>query len=92
MTLQQWVAWAVVPNEKKGSLSSWILARQCARDMGQPVDHTGFVAAMLAAGYVIKHRYGSACFFNCKDSPEKHSFMKRRYLWADDRLPHPLET
>lgn len=91
MRLTDWINWAQLPNDKKPSQSSWVLARQYARDAGVAVDHEGFIRAMLDAGYKVVRHFGSACFFNSEDSQEKRFYHRRKFLYCDDRLRHPLE-
>jgi hypothetical protein len=91
MTLESWIKWAFVPCQNgRHPFHSYALCRQAARDMGVPIDHDTFVAAMKAAGYRVVRRYGRAIYFDCLDTPEKRAFYRRRYIACDDRVIHPL--
>lgn len=91
MSLQDWITWAFRRWPKgRHPFNSYALARQAERDMGAPIDHDLFVAAMKAAGYHVVCRYGSALHFDCLDTTAKREFYRKRYIGCDDRVRHPL--
>jgi hypothetical protein len=91
MTLQNWIRWAFEPwPTGRHPFHSYALARQAERDMGEPVSHDEFIAAMKAAGYREKARYGRAVYFDCLDTAEKRKYYRQKYLACDDRAQHPL--
>lgn len=91
ITLASWIKWAFVPWPKGRHFThSYALCRQAERDMGVPLDHAKFVAAMTAAGYRVVAHYGSAYYFDCLDSKSKREYYRKRFLNCDDRVQHPL--
>lgn len=91
MTLHDWINWAFEPCPKgRHPFHSYALCRQAERDMGVPVEHKAFVAAMIVAGYCVKCRYGTALYFGCMDTPAKREFYRKRYIGCDERVGHPL--
>jgi len=91
MTLSQWIDWGLEKWEKgRHPYHSWALCRQASRDIGTPIDHDEFLAAMQAAGYKVKAWYGSAAYFDAIDTASKREYQRKRYIGADDRVKHPL--
>jgi len=91
MTLESWITWAFEPWPKgRHPFHSFALARQAGRDMGVPVDHDAFVAAMQKAGYRAKSRYGRAIYFDCRDTAQKREYYRKRFIGCDERVKHPL--
>lgn len=90
MTLQAWIQWAFKPSKGRHPFHSHALCRQAERDIGAPIDHDTFLAAMKAAGFRENSRYGSAIYFDCADTAEKRAYYRKRFLACDDRVAHPL--
>ena len=91
MMLESWIKWAFVPQSKgRHPFHSWALCRQVSRDLGEAIDHDTFITAMQAAGYRIVCRYGSAAYFDCRDSRSKRAYQCKRFIGADERVRHPL--
>ena len=90
MTLESWIKWAFVPHKGRHPFHSWALCRQASRDLGRSINHEEFLAAMKATGYPPKSWYGSAAYFDCRDSQSKRQYQRKRFVGADERVVHPL--
>jgi hypothetical protein len=90
MTLLQWIAWGLQPCDRRHKFHSYVLARQAARDMGAPVAHEEFRAAMKAAGFKVVDQRGSATFYAARDTLSKRQYFRRKFIVADDTAVHPL--
>jgi hypothetical protein len=92
MTLESWIQWSFEPwPAGRHPFHSFCLARQAERDMGRPVSHDEFCAAMEKAGYKVIGRYGRALYFDCLDTAEKRKYYRQKFLACDERAKHPLD-
>jgi hypothetical protein len=90
MTLNDWVKWSFRQHRSWHPYPSTALARQAARDLGVPVTHEEFNAAMQAAGFKIVRHSGNVVFFGARDTGAKRRYLRQRYLCADETVTHPL--
>jgi hypothetical protein len=92
MNLDAWVRWAFRPHNSWHPFPSPVLARQAARDLGGPVAHDEFNAAMHAAGFQIVRRRGNVVFWGARDTVAKRQYFRGKYLAADESVVHPLAS
>jgi hypothetical protein len=91
VNLETWICWAFRPISRgRHHLQSKTLVKQAVRDLGGPIDHAAFCAAMVRAGFRVVHRHGDACYFDCTDSAEKRKYYQQKFLNLDEGAVHPL--
>ena len=92
MNLDTWIRWAFRPCKSWHPFPARVLARQAARDLGQPVSEKDFCRTMSAAGFKIAKYSGNTVFYLVRDTAEKLRYFRQKYLAADDKITHPLSA
>jgi hypothetical protein len=91
MLLPEWIAWAYEPSATPHRFAAYFQAKQAGRDLGRVVAVAEFREAMSAAGFAEgrTNRHGEVHYL-VADSASKRTFDFKRFILADDSVPHPL--